>query len=302
MILTVKEPLKTVKRAFWLAYKSAFAQGLGRLQMRPGITTEDDVWKEVYQGTTADDPTGRAYGDYVFGKMMKLTLEWSSLGVTRTVKTPDSTPKQDYQSWAQIYPSYDLLITEAETSLEMDEESPEKTPPTETEPTTEEKFARAQEILESAGMPGDLVKMMLGSDAGFIDRLYKDGLIGTDTLEQARKYKKSYEGKPPVQRPEEMLRRRKELISSLMGESDNELLRAERIAAKKCDCAVCTTEIMRLSMRAYITGISVLRLKGINKPYEQMQVKFAEMRELFASIKPEVDAAEDEWEKLAKKS
>lgn len=110
-------PEKVVKRAMFLAYQASRTAGMGVFQARDGIT-EDDVWKNAYNN--GDYPGGRmsrktndVYGDYVFGRMMKVGFKWTD----RQIEVREEQPRPDYQSWAFQYRSYRDLIDAAVTSL-----------------------------------------------------------------------------------------------------------------------------------------------------------------------------------------
>lgn len=116
-----------VKRAFFLAYNACGGtSGMGMLQARSNVT-EDQVWKNVcthgdYPGGVlngmADASKGDAYGDYVFGRMMKLGIQFDpSAG---TIEISDSAPRADYQGWSgRKYPSYKALVDAAAAEIEV---------------------------------------------------------------------------------------------------------------------------------------------------------------------------------------
>lgn len=135
----VSDPSKTaavVKRAFYLAFVACGgAVGMGVFQDRgPGVT-EDQVWKNVqnegdYTGAVHNNRPGHAYGDYVFGRMMKLSVEWDER--KGTINVPGHAPQADYQGWSSgkprvesdvprvggvKYPSYMALFEAAAQSL-----------------------------------------------------------------------------------------------------------------------------------------------------------------------------------------
>ena len=110
---------QVVKRAFWLAWQACGGPlGMGFLQDRPG-SAEEDVWDHArgagdYSGADAlRSKAGEAHGDYVFGRMMKLHIEFED----DTVSTRDEAPTRDYQAWCGRYPSYDALIDAAAKDL-----------------------------------------------------------------------------------------------------------------------------------------------------------------------------------------
>lgn len=111
-----KTPEAAVKRAFWLAWQACGGtMGAGFLQNNPNAG-EDDVWNQAsnrgdYPGGNAfgSNKPGNVYGDYVFGRMMKLGLKWDETGIEFT----DSAPRSDYQAWCRKYPTYQALIEAA---------------------------------------------------------------------------------------------------------------------------------------------------------------------------------------------
>lgn len=106
------------KRAFFLAFQACGGPtGMGVLQDNPGAT-EDDVWKNVlnsgdYVGEYMTPKTGEPYGDYVFGRMMKLGLTFTA----DTVSCVERAPRIDYQGWCRKYPSYEALVQAAISDL-----------------------------------------------------------------------------------------------------------------------------------------------------------------------------------------
>lgn len=122
--IEVEYPLETIREAFFLAYQAASpASGMGMLQAR-----ENPPREEIFQNvaTEGDYPGGATrsgdnefYGDYVFGRMLKLRL-----GVTENgVEVPTTEISRRYQGWANTYGSYEELVeTAAENVAEMDED------------------------------------------------------------------------------------------------------------------------------------------------------------------------------------
>lgn len=113
------------KRALFLAYVACGkTTGAGILQERRNVT-EDQVWANAVVGadypgaeeraSKVPKPLDRIYADYVFGRMMKLTLRWDN--AKNSIEIPSSTPQRDYQAWCKVYPSYDSLIKAAISSL-----------------------------------------------------------------------------------------------------------------------------------------------------------------------------------------
>lgn len=114
-----------VKRIFWLAFQAAGGPvGYGVFQDRPGID-EEAVWSNVQNdgdynfAGTVPNPFSRSklndwYGDYVFGRMLKLGVQVND----RTVTLPeDKYARPDYQGWMRVYPSYSALYQAAVESL-----------------------------------------------------------------------------------------------------------------------------------------------------------------------------------------
>lgn len=125
--IKVDNPKLVVKEACWLAWQACRGtSGMGALQNRPDANKED-VWNNICTGGLgADYPNappsmtviggtgpGRVSADYVFGRMMKLRLEWSD----EEVKFDDFAPTPDYQAWAYVFPTYQDLIEASVKSL-----------------------------------------------------------------------------------------------------------------------------------------------------------------------------------------
>lgn len=109
-------PEVLAKRIVFLAWKACGGpMGMGILQNNPGAG-EAEVWKQAfgrgdYGGMGAK--AGQVYADYVFGRMMKLTLSWDASSVTLS----DAECRLDYQSWCSTYPTYEALAKAAIASL-----------------------------------------------------------------------------------------------------------------------------------------------------------------------------------------
>lgn len=101
MKILSNEPERVAKRAFFLAYQASPVVGMGHLQKREGVT-EEDVWSEVAHATSP-------YGDYVFGRMMKVGMNLDPDGI----EVRDIEPRADYQGWCHAYPTYKDLIEAA---------------------------------------------------------------------------------------------------------------------------------------------------------------------------------------------
>lgn len=122
MKIECANPAEVAKEAFWLAWQACGGPlGMGRLQDNAGADKES-VWNCVfnkgdYPGGNAGPGTanrpGDVYGDYVFGRMMKLGIRWDEAGVT----VDDHPPRGDYQSWCRKFPTYEALVRAAIASL-----------------------------------------------------------------------------------------------------------------------------------------------------------------------------------------
>lgn len=112
MKIQCDNPVEVAKEAFWLAWQACGGtSGLGFLQDRPSITKED-VWKNVQtSGDYAGNDTipSRPYGDYVFGRMMKMGFEIGK----DYIEFRDCNLDPAYESWCGTYPTYDALLSAA---------------------------------------------------------------------------------------------------------------------------------------------------------------------------------------------
>ena len=104
-----------VKNAFYLAWEACGSTfGLGILKDHPSASKED-IWENV--ACSGDYPSSlhnkkyEPYGDYVFGRMMKLGIRYDPNKGTITVR--DEAPRPDYQGWCRKYKTYDDLIEAA---------------------------------------------------------------------------------------------------------------------------------------------------------------------------------------------
>lgn len=111
-----------LKEIFWLAWQACGAPaGMGVLQDRPNAT-KDDVWATVTAGghdmnrllKILPQQGGEFDADYIFGRMMKLTVTVKPGG---TVEMPSQPPNPEYQGWARAYKSYNDLLAAAISSL-----------------------------------------------------------------------------------------------------------------------------------------------------------------------------------------
>jgi hypothetical protein len=121
MRIACERPQEVVKEAFWLAWQACGGPlGMGWLQNKSDVT-KYQVWSNVR--TAGDygkggsvmkpDKPGEAYGDYVFGRMMKLRIKWG----LDYVEVGDGEPRIDYQAWCGKYPTYQALVEAAIASL-----------------------------------------------------------------------------------------------------------------------------------------------------------------------------------------
>jgi hypothetical protein len=110
-----------VKRMFYLAWKAVGGPSgmMGFLQDR-GEADEDAVWENVQTsgdylfGREPDPATpGKAHGDYVFGRMMKMCVNWSG----DTITVSDYELRRDYQAWCDEYKTYADLAKAAAHEL-----------------------------------------------------------------------------------------------------------------------------------------------------------------------------------------
>lgn len=109
------------KRAFWLAWQACWRpEVMGLLRDKP-TATEALIWANVrsagdYNMNLTSSP-GEVYGDYVFGRMMKLWIGYDN----ESVSVPLLEVNSSYQGWASKYSTYEKLIERAVGSLAVDE-------------------------------------------------------------------------------------------------------------------------------------------------------------------------------------
>ncbi|MFW6122210.1 MAG: hypothetical protein ACOC80_15110 [Petrotogales bacterium] len=112
--------LEVAKEVFWIAWQNSNCLGLGLLRNSPS-SSKEDVWNNI---TNAGDyPCNMncnivknnfdIYGDYVFGRMMKLSVYFNIDTGEIVVGNDNIPPRQDYQSWCSQYETYDDLLQEA---------------------------------------------------------------------------------------------------------------------------------------------------------------------------------------------
>ena len=121
MRIEVKDPEAVAKEALWLAWQACGGPtGMGVVKDNPSADKEQ-VWQAVRGDEDRSDivfrdfmnrPGDRLYADYVFGRMMKLGIEWNADSIT----VDDAEPRRDYQSWCVKYPTYADLIAAATAS------------------------------------------------------------------------------------------------------------------------------------------------------------------------------------------
>ena len=112
MRIEVSNSEAVVKEVFWLAWLACGGPtGMG-IHQDPGLATKKQVWDQTLNGRDyahTDNKPGKVLADYVFGRMMKLRLEWDSTSVTFS----DGKPHPDYQAWCRKYPTYQSLVEAA---------------------------------------------------------------------------------------------------------------------------------------------------------------------------------------------
>jgi len=117
-----KEKDAFLKNMFFLAYEACGGTtGMGFMQSNPDATA-DEVFENIcnhgdYSGIGADIDDSRLSADYVFGRMMKLSVEISD----KTVTLPDMKPEVCRQGWAMKYKSYKSL---AKAAMALSKTSP----------------------------------------------------------------------------------------------------------------------------------------------------------------------------------
>jgi hypothetical protein len=95
-----------------LAFRASSAMGMGFLHFVPDQKTEDSTFKD---GITTDyRGDSSLYGDYIQGRMVKLSIGWNDKGV----KVTEELPRADYQSWSTTYSTYEDLYNSAVKELE----------------------------------------------------------------------------------------------------------------------------------------------------------------------------------------
>ena len=55
------------------------------------------------------------YGDYVFGRMFKLSMKFNR--TAGTIQVREEAPRGDYQAWCRAYPTYKALVDAAIVSV-----------------------------------------------------------------------------------------------------------------------------------------------------------------------------------------
>lgn len=108
-----------VKRMFFLAWKAVGGPSgiMGCLQDR-GEMDEEAVWNNVstagdYPGRAMSSRSGEAYGDYVFGRMVKLGVKYGD----DFVEAHERPLRCDYEAWCGMYPTVEALATAALNEL-----------------------------------------------------------------------------------------------------------------------------------------------------------------------------------------
>ena len=110
------QAIAVLKRALWLAWKTAGNPfGMGILQDNPSAN-EEEVWNNAIN--MGDYPTdfsgGSLNADYVFGRMIKISMEFPEGG---KLEVPDTKTNPEYEVWCTKYPTYDSLFDAAQTEI-----------------------------------------------------------------------------------------------------------------------------------------------------------------------------------------
>lgn len=102
---------KLLEQYFWLAYQACGGTaGMGCFQAKFDATPEQVLHNVETDGDyPGAKSTNRYYGDYVFGRMMKLGIHVEGDRVT----LPACEPQLSYQAWARVYPTYTALFNAA---------------------------------------------------------------------------------------------------------------------------------------------------------------------------------------------
>jgi len=103
-MIECQNPIEVAKEMFWLAWKACdYPIGLGVFCDKSNATKED-IWNSV---------TNAVCTDYVYGRMMKMYLEFDENGVVWS----NYSIGPERQSWARVYPTYQALFDAAIKSL-----------------------------------------------------------------------------------------------------------------------------------------------------------------------------------------
>lgn len=132
IFLSNKDAVSVASRAMFLAYNESLVFGMGILQAQNN-KTENEVfnnilYKQDYPGSITQPPDMtniRLHADYVFGRMMKLSITINN----NTIQYSDDKPNSGYQSWAYTYKSYDKLFKTAMKELNIKNVEPVPTIP-----------------------------------------------------------------------------------------------------------------------------------------------------------------------------
>lgn len=103
---------QVAKRILFLAYQASRVVGMGVIHAKDDAL-EQEVWEQCVNNRWSGHRPGQISADYVFGRMMKLSVLWSESGVT----IPHDEPRPDYQSWCTTYRTAADLIAAAILSL-----------------------------------------------------------------------------------------------------------------------------------------------------------------------------------------
>ncbi len=276
--ITVKNPLEVVKESFWLAWKACGDPlGMGVYQDRPNAT-KDDIWAQTfpdYHGSQTE-----AYGDYVFGRMMKLSLKWDDT----SIDIGNLGTNIEYQSWARVYPTYETLVLAAESSLEITSEGGVKEK-VETPPGDRLSREKVKEFLLGGGCPpkvaDDIMENPRMLDAlSKVPEMYDRGMSPMEAFKEL--LKQTGIKSPPDERLKKMedkfkeeLTKKHAMVTAYVEEAEDLLTRAESI--KKCSCELCQTKSVEMAITASVLAVTISKLKGKTKGWNFMLEKFKEI-------------------------
>ena len=110
----VNNPKEIAEEMLWLAWNACRgSRGMGVFQDNPEASKEDVVHNVKTSGDYPVDlknsEDNHYTADYVFGRMMKLRIDWEDGNII----LPVFEPSPEFQEWASVYPSYEELLDAA---------------------------------------------------------------------------------------------------------------------------------------------------------------------------------------------